>query len=156
MKTIMPFNFIQEQANCQTIWSAVLQTRAYNGHHQGRAGGGREHHPVGAGDEGGRDARVKDGRVVHRLAQTFTDRLRHPEEGVSPGYVKSRRRKKPDGLVQSRIIQFSKKEQIVPSVGLHSVPSGGPWDISKSERGFKRGLGDQLVGPIALKRFRKD
>ena len=41
-------------------------------------GGGREHHPAGAGDEGGRDARVKDCGVVHRLAQTFTDRLRHP------------------------------------------------------------------------------
>ena len=102
------------------------------------------------------NGRVKDGGVVHRLAQTFTDRLRHPAEGVSPGYVKSRRRKKPDGLVQSRIILFSKKEQIVPSVGLHSVPSGGLWDVKNSERGFKRGLGDQLEGPIALKRLRKD
>ena len=119
-------------------------------------GGGREHHPVGAGDEGGRDAQAKDGGLVHRLAQTFTDRLRHPAEGVSPGYVKSRRRKKPDGLVQSRIILFSKKEQIVPSVGLHSVPNGGPWDIRKSERGFKQGLGDKLEGPIELKRLRKD
>ena len=119
-------------------------------------GQGGEQHPDGAGDEGGRGARVRDGGVVRRLAQSFTERLRHPEEGVSPGYVKSRRKRKPDGLVQSRIYLFTKQEKNVPSAGLNLIPSGGPWEIKKNERGFKRGLGDQMGGPIAVKRLRKD
>jgi hypothetical protein len=123
---------------------------------QGGEGGGLEQHPDGAGDEGGRGARVRDGGVVQRLAQSFTERLRHPEEGVSPGYVKSRRKRKPDGLVQSRIYLFTKQEKNVPSAGLNLIPSGGPWEIKKNERGFKRGLGDQTGGPIAVKRLRKD
>ena len=83
--------------------------------------------------------------------------LKHPEEGVSPGYVKSRRRRKQDGLVQMPINSrlFFLKKQIVPSVGLSGVPSGGPCVAKESERVLKRGL-DQMEGPIARKRLRED
>ena len=78
-------------------------------------------------------------------------------QSVSPGYVKSRRRRKPDGLVQKQLNSklFFYKEQIVPSVGLNSGSSGGPCVAIERERGLKRGL-DQVEGPVARKKLRED
>ena len=61
--------------------------------------------------------------MVQRLAQTFTERIRHPKEGVSPGYNKSRKERRPDRFVQSRIKIFSQQEKSVPSTGFGILPA---------------------------------
>ena len=117
---------------------------------QGAGGGGHDGDGEGARVEGGDDGGPQ------AQATTFMS-LRHPEDGVSPGYVKYRRRRKPDGLVQKQInskLVFY-KEQIVPSVGLNSGSSGGPCVAMERERGLKRGL-DQMEGPVARKKSRED
>ena len=123
---------------------------------QEAGGGGHELQQEEGGDHGGDVARAGNDGVPQAQATAFMS-LRHPEKGVSPGFVKSRRRRKPDGLVQRQINSkiFFFKEQIVPSVGLTSGSSGGPCVAVESERGLKRGL-DQMEGPVARKRLRED
>ena len=79
---------------------------------------------AGGGGHDGEGARVEGGDDGGPQAQATTFMsLRHPEDGVSPGYVKSRRRRrKPDGLVQKQLNSklFVYKEQIATSVGLNS------------------------------------
>ena len=60
--------------------------------------------------------------------------LKHPLYGVSPGFKKSRKRRRNDGMLQSSIINTS----------------GGPLRY-KSERDLKRGSGDQIGGPVTDK-----
>ena len=120
-------------------------------------GGGYEQQQGGSGDQDGVDAGAwDDDGAPHEQASALVG-LKHPDQGVSPGYVKSRRRRKQDGLVQMPINSrlFFLKKQIVPSVGLSGVPSGGPCVAKESERGLKRGL-DLMEGPIARKRLRED
>ena len=117
------------------------------GNRLGQEGGGdQEQQQSGGGDEVGQSAWARDGGV----------HLRYPEEGVLPGFAKSRRKRKPDGLVQMQInasLFFLK--QIVPSVGIDSVPSGEPCGANERERGSKRGM-DQVEGPVAKKRLREN
>ena len=113
---------------------------------------------TGGGGHDGEGARAggEDDGVPQAQATAYMS-LRHPEEGVSPGFIKSRRRRKPDGLVQKQMNSklFFYKEQIVPSVGLNSGSSGGPCVAIERERGLKRGL-DQVEGPVARKKLRED
>ena len=62
--------------------------------------------------------------------------LRYPGEGINPGYKRSRKSRK-DGLMQTSLLNSS----------------GGPFSL-KSERGLKRGCGDQMGGPVIDKRPR--
>ena len=128
------------------------------GNQQGQeaGGGGHELQQEEDGDQDGDSARAGNDGVPRAQATAFMS-LRHPEEGVSPGFVKSRRRRKPDGLVQRQINSklFFFKEQIVPSVGLNRGSSGGPCVAVERERGLKRGL-DQMEGPVVRKKLRED
>lgn len=79
-------------------------------------------------------------------------RLRYPDDNASPKYVKSRRKKRTDGLVQARLnFVKTQKEENCPSNRALFCPSGGPQVMKKSERGTKRGLGDQMEGPASKK-----
>ena len=125
-------------------------------HDRGEGGGSDQELQEGGGGEDGQGAWARDGEVPH--AQPPMLSLKYPEDSVSPGYAKSRRRRKPDGMVQKRLETSSSlnfKKQILPSVGLVSVPSGGSCVAIERERGSKRGM-DQMEGPIARKRIRED
>ena len=101
------------------------------------------------GPEGGGGMREQrpEGLVGEQHHPTYP-RLKYPEDSASPKFVKSRRRKKSDGLVQAKLTFIAaKKHEIIPSFGDSVCPSGGPQGEIKSERGFKRGLGDQVEGP---------
>ena len=87
---------------------------------------GADGHRVGGG-EGVQPALVEARCLV----------LKHPLDGVSPGFKKSRKRRRNDGMLQSSIINTS----------------GGSL-IYKSERGLKRGSGDQMGGPVTDKKAR--
>ena len=65
--------------------------------------------------------------------------LKHPLDGVSPGFKKSRKRSTNDRTVQSSIMNTS---------------GGSLSYTSKSERGLKRGSGDQMGGPVTDKKAR--
>ena len=67
--------------------------------------------------------------------------LRPPKEDDSPVFKKSRKKKTKDGLVQARIAG-------------NFGPSGGPQIGIKSERGLKRGTGDQMEGPARTEKKR--
>ena len=89
-------------------------------HDRGEGGGSEQELQEGGGDEDGQCAWARDGEVPH--AQPPILSLKYPEDSVSPGYTKSRRRRKTDGLVQRQLetsLLFFKK-QIIPSVGLVS------------------------------------
>ena len=106
------------------------------------------------GPEGGGGMREQrpEGLVGEQHHPTYA-RLKYPEESALPKFVKSRRRKKSDGLVQAKLTFIAaKKHEIIPSFGDSVCPSGGPQGEIKSERGFKRGLGDQVEGPPNKKR----
>ena len=74
-----------------------------------------------------------------KLPGTFTV-LMPPKKNDSPGWVKRRRRAVPDGFVQERINFWTKLKCV--------QPSGGSLSANENERGIKRGLGDQIGGPV--------
>ena len=83
---------------------------------------------AGGGDGGGEQPALVKARWLV---------LKHPLDGVSPGFKKSRKRSTNDGKVQSSIMNTS----------------GGSLS-NKSERGLKRGSGDQMGGPVTDKKAR--
>ena len=62
--------------------------------------------------------------------------LKHPEDGVKPGFRKSRKKRK-DGMMQTSLVNSS----------------GGSFSF-ESERGLKRVWGDQMGGPVSRKKAR--
>ena len=130
--------------------------------HDGPEEGHEQHQHVGSseqeqqGGEGGGGVHDQQRGGGGQLENSLTARLKHPEDNISPKWVKSRRRKVQDGLKQAKL-QFQPgpavvKNQNYPSDRGLSCPSGGPWGYQKSERGFKRGLGDQIGGPVRKKK----
>ena len=87
---------------------------------------GAEGHSVGDG-EGVQPALVESRCLVQK----------HPLDGVSPAFRKSIKRRRNNGMLQSSMINTS----------------GGPLSY-KSERGLKRGSGDQMWGPVTDKKTR--
>ena len=65
-----------------------------------------------------------DGGGQPRIVGTRNWVLKYPEEGISPGYKRSRKSRK-DGLMQTSLL----------------ISGGVPFSL-KSERGFKMGCGD--------------
>ena len=63
--------------------------------------------------------------------------LRYPEEGINPGYKRSRKSRK-DGLMQTSLL----------------ISGGVPFSL-KSERGLKRGRGDQMGGLVIDKETKR-
>ena len=134
---------------------------------QGGAGEEREQQQVSTDDGQGQHQHVagrvlaRDGRggqqleVDGQIENSFTWRLRHPDDNMSPKWKKTRRRKTRDNLKQATL-NFMKypenKKQISPSDEGLVVPSGGSLGIIKCERGTKRGMGDQVEGPDCKKR----
>ena len=85
---------------------------------------------------------------------SLTFRLRYPTDDMSPKMRKPRRRKIQDKLKQATIkfkSQENQNESFSSNVGLF-VPSGGPWEIMVTGRGCKRGIEDQMEGPVDKKR----
>jgi hypothetical protein len=119
-----------------------------HGHQQGVAGHLlQEGHQCVAQEE-----RDEQGEVDNVTSLPHFTRLRYPEESASPKIVRSRRKRKPDGLLQAKLnFVPTQKKQIIPSEGVSFDPSGGPQGVNKSERGFKRSLGDQVEGPARKK-----
>ena len=62
--------------------------------------------------------------------------LKHPEDGVKPGFRKSRKKRK-DGMMQTSLVNSS----------------GGSFSCER-ERGLKRVWGDQMGGPVSRKKAR--
>ena len=91
----------------------------------GAQGGGHEGH--GGGD-------------MERLPRTLGTLLSAPKVSDSPGFVKSRRKRAPDGLVQRRISHFTILEENISSEVVPKILGGGPCK-SENVRGIKRGMG---------------
>ena len=148
--------------------------------HEGVPGGSRDGHEVGEEvpwdgvggpgeqpDCGGGGADLRDGvqeeggsqhlwlgQAVARVASSIKLKLSSPKDSESPGWVKSRRRRVPDGLVQKRLKYFAALSNCSSE---NLVPSGGASRKSEIGRGIKRGMGDQMEGPSGLtKKVRKD
>jgi hypothetical protein len=120
-------------------------------------GGGVEEHDEVQG-RGDQHQHLQLVGAAARLASSCTLKLSSPKDSESPGWVKSRRRKRnPDGLVQKRLEYFTTLQLNCSSENL--VPSGGPIRRNENEsaRGIKRGMGDQMEGPCRMqKKVRKD
>ena len=131
------------------------QCQAGGGQHQ-HVGGGQAGDALGdSGGQGGGDDQRREGDVG-RLARTLTSLLSAPKDSDSPGWVKTRRRRAPDGLVQRRISHFTILEEKVSSEGVPKIPGGGPYS-KESVRGIKRGMDYSMEGPSGIKkRKRKD
>ena len=79
--------------------------------------------------------------AVARVTSTLTLKLNFPKDSDSPGWVKTRRKRVPDRLVQKRIQLFNSK-----CSSEEFIQSGGPLEL-KTYRGIKRVMGDQVEGP---------
>ena len=133
-----------EQGGCQV------------GHHQQHGDGGGVQVQRDEVQDGGAGQHVgpRGAGAVSRVANSLTFKLNSPKDSDFPGWVKSRRKRVPDGLVQRRIQYFSKDNANCSSESF--VPSGGSLKV-KNVRGIKRGMGDQVEGPSGLpKKIRKD
>ena len=97
------------------------------------------------------EERDEQGEVDNVTSLPHFTRLRYQEESASPKIVRSRRKRKPDGLLQAKLnfVPTQKNPKIIPSEGLSFHPCGGPQGVNKSGRGCKRGLGDQVEGPAS-------
>ena len=85
---------------------------------------------------------------------SLTFKLRYPTDDMSPKMRKPHRKKIRDKLKQATLKIKSLENQnksFSSDVGLF-VPSGGPWAIMKTGRGCKRGIEDQMEGPVDKKR----
>ena len=122
---------------------------------------GLQHQRVGGGQAG--VAPGDAGHGVHgggdieglRTLRTFRTLLSASKVSDSPGFVKSRRKRVPDGLVQRRISHFTILEEKISSEVVPKILGGGPWK-SESVRRIKRRMGDSMEGPSGIiKRKRK-
>ena len=82
-----------------------------------------------------------------------------PEKRATHNSSSGRKRKKivRDGFVQTRlkdfILKFPDLKQ-VPSTQAEIRPDQGPWDSEHNENGKFKREGDQMEGPVMLKRLR--
>ena len=132
----------------------VGQCQVVGGQHQ-HVGGGQAGDALGiAGGRGG-GHEVLGGGDVERLPRTLKTLLSAPKVSDSPGFVKSRRKRVPDCLVQRRISHFTILKEKVSLEVDPKILGAVPWK-SESVCGIKRGMGDSMEGPRGIsKRKRK-
>ena len=165
---------VHSQIDVGLVQGQLQQTGGGVHGHAERKDGGEdcEQHCGGAADDQGQHLHVTGGvqvpeggtggGVVHDEDRgvdsiggcSLTFRLRYPTDDMSPKMRKPRRRKIQDKLKQATIkfkSQENQNESFSSNVGLF-VPSGGPWEIMVTGRGCKRGIEDQMEGPVDKKR----
>ena len=123
----------KEASCCGVVGEEATTMSGRTGIAEGEHGGLLDVLVVVEGAEGHSDGEGVQPAVVEARCMV----LKHPLDGVSPGFKKSRKKRRNDGMMQSSIINTS----------------GGSL-IYKSERGLKRGSGDQMGGPVTDKKAR--